>query len=75
MTSDRRPLRWFAARFGSTLQLPGPIPNEHMSLAATLTYRDRKRPLWLLSLLVPCLVGAGPLLSELLQDARWSNSH
>jgi len=34
-------------------------------------YTDRKRYAWLLSLLVPCLVGAGPLLSMGLSDARW----
>ena len=31
-------------------------------MPATLPYRDRKRPLWLLSLLVPCLGLIGPAL-------------
>lgn len=39
--------------------------------AITPAYRDRKRPAWLLSLLVPSLIGAGPLLAEGLGDARW----
>jgi alkane 1-monooxygenase len=39
--------------------------------ASTLPWRDAKRPAWLLSLLVPCLVGAGPLLAEALGDPRW----
>jgi alkane 1-monooxygenase len=39
--------------------------------AAAPAWRDRKRPLWLLSLLVPSLVGAGPLLAEALADPRW----
>lgn len=38
---------------------------------STLTWRDSKRPAWLLSLLVPCLVGAGPLLAEWFADPRW----
>ncbi len=37
----------------------------------TDSYRDRKRHAWLLSLLVPCLVGAGPLMAALMADARW----
>ena len=36
-----------------------------------LAWRDRKRPLWLLSLLVPSLIGAGPLLAEALADPIW----
>jgi alkane 1-monooxygenase len=40
------------------------------AIASTVTYRDRKRPAWLLSLLVPSLVGAGPLLALALDDAR-----
>lgn len=40
------------------------------AIAPTATYRDRKRPAWLLSLLVPSLVGAGPLLTTALDDAR-----
>ena len=40
------------------------------SLAATTQYRDRKRHAWLLSLLVPCLIGAGPLLATSLGDPR-----
>jgi alkane 1-monooxygenase len=40
------------------------------TIASTATYRDRKRPAWLLSLLVPSLVGAGPLLATALDDAR-----
>lgn len=39
-------------------------------LAAALPFRDRKRHAWLLSLLVPSLVGAGPLLAWLGDDAR-----
>jgi alkane 1-monooxygenase len=39
-------------------------------LAATLPFRDRKRHAWLLSLLVPSLVGAGPLLAWAGEDAR-----
>lgn len=37
-------------------------------------WRDRKRPLWLLSLAVPSLIGAGPLLAELVDSplALWA---
>lgn len=38
---------------------------------AALDWRDRKRPLWLLSLLVPSLIGAGPLLAAGFGDPRW----
>lgn len=34
-------------------------------------YRDGKRHAWLLSLLVPSLVGAGPLLASLLDNPQW----
>lgn len=34
-------------------------------------WRDRKRPLWLLSLAVPGLVAAGPVLAEWLQHPAW----
>jgi alkane 1-monooxygenase len=37
----------------------------------TPAYRDAKRPAWLLALLVPSLIGAGPLLAELAGDPRW----
>jgi hypothetical protein len=33
-------------------------------------YRDRKRYAWILSLLVPCLVGFGPLLMVTTGDVR-----
>ncbi len=39
--------------------------------AAAPPWRDRKRPLWLLSLLVPSLIGAGPLLAEWAGDPRF----
>ena len=39
--------------------------------AAALPWRDRKRPLWLLSLAVPALVGAGPLLAASLGHPGW----
>jgi alkane 1-monooxygenase len=38
---------------------------------AALAYRDPKKPLWLLSLLVPALAGAGPVL-YLLTHAAWT---
>jgi alkane 1-monooxygenase len=43
-------------------------------LDASDTWRDRKRPLWLLSLAVPSLVGAGPVLAEWLHTpiALWT---
>ena len=43
-------------------------------LDAANAWRDRKRPLWLLSLTVPSLVGAGPLLAEWLESplALWT---
>lgn len=39
--------------------------------APALPWRDRKRPLWLLSLAVPALVGAGPLLAWWLANPAW----
>lgn len=39
--------------------------------APALPWRDRKRPLWLLSLAVPALVGAGPLLAYWLGHPGW----
>lgn len=38
--------------------------------AISTPYRDRKRHAWLLSLLVPSLVGAGPLLASAFADPR-----
>lgn len=46
-------------------------PMPELSLATRMTqYRDRKRYGWLLSLLVPSLVGSGPLLYLWLADVR-----
>jgi alkane 1-monooxygenase len=42
-------------------------PTPHI---ADFAYRDRKRHLWLLSLLLPSLVGAGPLLASAFDDPR-----
>ena len=39
--------------------------------APALPWRDRKRPLWLLSLAVPALVGAGPLVAHWLANPIW----
>lgn len=48
-----------------------PMPTPAMTAASTaLPYHDRKRYGWLLSLLVPSLVGAGPLLFIAFADAR-----
>jgi len=41
------------------------------SIATAARYRDRKRYAWLLSLLVPSLVGAGPLLASRFGDPLW----
>jgi len=38
---------------------------------AALDWKDRKRPLWLLSLLVPSLIGAGPLLAATFGHPGW----
>lgn len=38
---------------------------------AALAWKDRKRPLWLLSLLVPSLIGAGPLLAAGFGHPGW----
>lgn len=46
------------------------LPMNATTLAAKSLYRDRKRHAWLLSLLVPCLVGAGPLLASVGGDWR-----
>lgn len=40
------------------------------AIGPIVPYRDRKRHAWLLSLLVPSLVAAGPLLYYAVQDAR-----
>ena len=41
-----------------------------MTPRTTPTYRDRKRYAWLLSLAVPCLIGAGPALMAASGDVR-----
>lgn len=52
------------------------MPHPHAPAPAqdAAPWRDRKRPLWLLSLAVPSLIGAGPLLAETLGSplALWA---
>lgn len=40
--------------------------------SSDVSFRDRKRPLWLLSVLVPAFVGSGPLLVHLTGQPLWT---